>query len=203
MGEVLYVAAVAEELGPLDGEALGIGLVAATAGAARLCAERRPAAVVLVGTAGAFPGADGIPIGAVVVGTSLVLGAPAVLLGLGYQPSPPPSLLADPALTGAMIHAGAVPAAVLTQLAITTDPDLAARLGVEWGVEHMEAYGVAWACHAAGVPFVAVLGITNGVGPDAHAQWRAHRSGAEASARDVAVHGMAAVRAMAARGWAG
>jgi 3-methyl-2-oxobutanoate hydroxymethyltransferase len=41
----------------------------------------------------------------------------------------------------------------------------------------------ALACQEAGVPFLAVLGIANEVGPQAHAQWRAHRAEAEAAAR--------------------
>ena len=184
---VLYVAAVVEELGALPGEILGVGLVAATARMARLCAERAPPAVVLIGTAGAFPG--GPPVGSVVVGTRLGLGAPVVALGLGYQPLPPPVLEADLALATRLAAAGAVPAAILTHLAITTDATLSARLAADWKVEHMEAYGAAWACRSAGVPFAAVLGITNRVGRNAHAEWLAHRTEAEAAARAVAVRG--------------
>lgn len=184
---MLYVAAVAQERGDLPGEVLGVGLVAATASMARLCAERRPDAVILVGTAGAFPG--GPPVGGVVVGTRLGLGAPAALLGLGYQPLAPPILAADPTWVARFVAAGALPATILTQLAITTDPALSARLAADWAVEHMETYGAAWACHVAGVPFAAVLGITNMVGPKAHAQWLAHRAEAEAAVRAVAVRG--------------
>lgn len=192
MGGVLHVAAVAAELGELPGAVLGVGLVAATASMARLLAERRPVGVVLVGTAGAFPGSASraqIPVGTVVVGARLGLGAPAVVLGLGYQPLAPPCLTVDPAIVARLTAAGAVPADVLTQIAITTDPAYAARLAVDWGVEHMETFGAAWACHAVGVPFGVVLGITNRVGPNAHAEWLVHRAGAEAAARAMAVQG--------------
>ena len=50
-------------------------------------------------------------------------------------------------------------------------------------VEHLEAYGVAFACRESGVPFVVVLGISNVVGPDAHIQWLTHRDAAQDAAR--------------------
>jgi nucleoside phosphorylase len=178
----LVVAAVPAELGDLPGEALGIGLVAAAASTARLIAERGPTRVLLVGTAGTF---GEVPVGAVVQGRRLGLGSVAGTLGLGYQPGAPPVLHGvDLDLPGAD---------VLTNLAITTDPSLATRFGAEWAVEHMETYGVAWACHAAGVAFGVVLGITNTVGPAAHEQWRANRGSAEAAAR-AAVAGVLARR---------
>lgn len=146
----------------------------------RLLAESRPSRVVLVGTAGVFPG-RAPTVGSVILARRLGLGATAVTLGLGYQPGAPPVLTADaPDLPGCLR------ADVLTNLAITTSPDLAARFAQDWEVEHMETFGVAWACHAAGVPFAAVLGITNTVGPDAHAEWLRHRSAAESAARAVA-----------------
>lgn len=174
----LLVAAVPAELGPLPGLALGVGLVRATAALARHLAGARPDAVILVGTAGSLPG--GPPVGAVIAARRLVPGAPAASLGLGYVPLPCPPLEADPALRRAL----RLPEAdVVTNVAITTDPRLADALAAEASVEHMEAYGAAWACAEAAVPFAAVLGITNRVGPDAHAEWRAHRAAAEAAAR--------------------
>jgi len=55
-----------------------------------------------------------------------------------------------------------------------------------WQVEHLEAYGVACACAGADVPFLAILGITNLVGPDAHVQWLTHRNQAQDAARRAA-----------------
>ncbi|MEZ5397942.1 MAG: hypothetical protein R2724_34960 [Bryobacterales bacterium] len=98
-------------------------------------------------------------------------------------PLPPPVLDADPALLDAL----ALPrVSVLTVGAITTDSALVASFARDWAVEHLEAYAVAWACREAGVPFVAVLGIANVVGPDAHAQWLANRAAAEQAARAAA-----------------
>ncbi|HNC95361.1 MAG TPA: hypothetical protein PKW90_04500, partial [Myxococcota bacterium] len=51
-----FVAAVGDELGSLPGAVLGVGPVVAAASMASLLAAERPDAVVLIGTAGAFPG---------------------------------------------------------------------------------------------------------------------------------------------------
>lgn len=171
----LFVAAVQAELGTIHGEAIGIGLVAAAASMGRILATVRPARVVLIGTAGSF---GTLRVGAVVQGRRLGLGAVGVTLGLGYQPGAPPVL--------AGIDLGLAGADVLTNLAVTTDPDLAARFGADWQIEHMETYGAAWACHAAGVPFGVVLGVTNRVGPTAHAEWKANRDAVEAATRAAA-----------------
>ena len=63
---------------------------------------------------------------------------------------------------------------------------LTAARGARWQVEHMESWSVAAAAEAAGVPFVALLGITNEVGPEAHAQWLANRAAVESAVRDAA-----------------
>jgi nucleoside phosphorylase len=84
----------------------------------------------------------------------------------------------------AMLAALDVPRhSILTVGAITTDRTLARRISDGHTVEHMEAFGVALACKHAKIPFVAVLGITNDVGPDAHVQWLTHRDAAQAAAR--------------------
>ncbi len=173
--DVLLVAAVVEEFEGRAGHALGVGMVRAAARMARLLAEQRPRHVVLVGTAGAYPVHGAPVIGEVVTAASVALASGTASLGLGYVPLAPPPVSAVPV-------PGLAPHAVLCCTAITSDPSLAARLGFLATVEHMEAYGAALACADAGVSFSAVLGITNVVGPDAHAQWKAHRAQAEAAA---------------------
>jgi purine-nucleoside phosphorylase len=182
---MVVVAAVREELGDLPGEVVGVGAVRAANAAATLLATRRPSSVVLVGTAGRYAG--GPPIGAVVQAARLGWVDGAAALGRGYVPLPPEPLVADVALRSAL---GLPEAHVLTTGAVTTDLELAARLGASWGVEHLEAYAVALACERAGVRFAAVFAITNDVGPDAHAQWLAHRH----AAQDSALRAVAALR---------
>lgn len=178
---MLALAAVTEELGDLTGVPVGIGPVVAAASTARILAEREPAAVLLIGTCGAYPGRGAI--GDVVVSERVGFGSGIAALGLGYVPRPPSPLHCDPELIAAF---GARRASVLTASAVSTDPDLVERLGDGWDVEHMEAFGVAWACKEAGVPFVAVLGIANIVGPDAHVEWLTHREAAQDVAREAA-----------------
>ncbi|MEQ1508416.1 MAG: hypothetical protein ABMB14_39665, partial [Myxococcota bacterium] len=137
----LVVAAVPEELGDLPGELVGVGPIVAGARAAAILARAQPASVVLIGTAGAYPGGPpiGAAIAAAVVGWVDGVGA----LGLGYVPRPPAPIDADPALLAA------VPLPrhrVATTGAISTDAALIRALAASppgWDVEHLEAYAVA------------------------------------------------------------
>lgn len=178
---MLYLAAIAEELGELGGASVGIGPVRAALGAARKLAEGPVQAIVLVGTAGAYPG--GPAVGSVVVARRVGLSEGIAELGLGYVPLAPAPLVTDAALRA---RTGLVEVDVLTVDAITTDVELAGRRGRVWQVEHMESWSVAAAAAAVGVPFVAILGITNRVGPGAHAEWLANRARVEADVRAVA-----------------
>ena len=177
---LMWIAAVPHELGDLPGAAVGVGAVRAGVGAARALAQTQPRAVVLIGSAGAYRG--GPPVGAVVQAARVGLADAAAAVGLGYTPLPPAPLWADPALRRWL----ALPEVdVLTTGAITTDPPTADRLGAGWQLEHLEAWAVAFAASEAGVPFAAVFGVANEVGPDAHAQWRAHHDAVEAAVRAV------------------
>lgn len=177
---VLFVAAAREELGELPGQVVGVGPVVAAASAARILAEHRPDAVVMVGTAGAYPG--GPSIGQAIVAERVGMSWGVAAMGLGYVPRAPAPLRCDPALVERidLPHHD-----VLTVGAITTDRTLARRIADGYTVEHMEAFGVACAADQLGIPFVVVLGITNEVGPEAHVQWLTHRDAAQQAARDA------------------
>jgi len=177
---VLVMAAAPEELGSIDGAVVGVGPVVAAATTARILEQRKPDRVVLIGTAGAYPG--GPPIGAAIAARQVALSWGVAAMGLGYVPRAPKPIEADPTLLSRIT---APRHAVLTVGAITTDRTLARRIADGFTVEHLEAYGVAWACKQAGVPFLTVLGITNDVGPDAHIQWLTHRDAAQAAARQA------------------
>ncbi len=175
---LVVVSATREELGALAGEIVGVGPLVSAVRASRLVARERPTGVLLIGTAGAYAG--GPCVGSVVVSSRLGWSSGVDALGLGYTPGAPPPIEADADL----LRAFDLPRCpVLTTAAITTDPALARRLGTEWAVEHLESYGVALACREAGVPFAAMLGIANEVGPDAHAQWLKHRDAVQDGAR--------------------
>lgn len=178
---MLVVAAASEELGDLPGHVVGVGPVVAAASAAALIERIRPDGVVLIGTAGAYPG--GPSIGSAVAASRLGLTWGVAVLGLGYVPRPPPPIEADAVLLARLPD---LPRhQVLTVGAITTDVAMAERLADGWTVEHLEAFGVAQACAQAAIPFVAVLGIANDVGPDAHVQWLTNRDAAQQAARDA------------------
>lgn len=175
---VLVMAAAPEELGPIEGAVVGVGPVVAAANAARILEQRRPDRVVLIGTAGSYAG--GPPIGVAVAASRVAMSWGVAAMGLGYVPRAPEPVECDPALLAAL---DAPRHAVLTVGAITTDRTLARRIADGYTVEHLEAFGVALACKHARIPFVAVLGITNDVGPDAHVQWLTHRDAAQQASR--------------------
>ena len=185
MGEagrrLLIMAAARQELGDLDGEVVGVGPVLAAARAATLIERARPERVVLVGTAGAYGSAP--TIGSAVIAGRVGLSYGIAAMGLGYVPRHPTPVDCDPDMLE--ILKGAEVVNVLTVGAITTDLELAERLCDGWSVEHLEAFGVALACREAGVPFVASLGISNRVGPDAHIEWLTHRDAAQEAARQA------------------
>lgn len=168
---MLYLSAVPAELGNLPGFAVGVGPFEALLGTDAILRAHSPSLVVFVGSAGSF-GAD-VP-GTVIEAGQVTLGDAAALLGLGYTPRPAPAF----ALPGTT--------RVITNAAITTSPDLAARYALAADVEHMEAWSVAYVCARHAIPCRILLGIANRVGPDAHAEWLAHRSLAEDAARRAA-----------------
>jgi nucleoside phosphorylase len=163
---------------------VGIGLVEAACGATRELAAERPRAVVMMGTCGSYAG-SALSVGDVVVGRCARLVEPAVVLGQAAFPDPVPVRIeAHAAMTAAFAAAGARAVDIATTLAVTTDDGLAARLATCGAVEHLEAFAVATACQARGVPFAAVLAVANSVGSSGRAEWRAHHAVAGRAACD-------------------
>ena len=197
---LLVLAAYAPELAPL-GHALparartvttalvGIGAVEAAAGAAQAIAAARPSAIILVGTAGLYrvrgkePSSRTQPrpgIGTAVVARRVMLASLAVARELAYLPAP--MLRTSVVRTDAQLRGALVRGAALAQhdvacpLGITRSAAAAASLSSTTGatLENLEAFAVARAAARAQIPFAAVLGIANHVGPRAHLEWRAN-----------------------------
>jgi nucleoside phosphorylase len=168
---------------------VGVGMPVAGAGATRALLELRPRAVVLVGSAGVYPGRFAFAPGEIVVAKSVALVDAAVAGGRASHPDAMATHAAtDPVLAVALggdlrrVRVAATPG-------ITLDDALARELGARSGcdVENLETLSVALACAGVGVPFAALLAITNAVGADGRTQWRAHHAaGAEATCRAVA-----------------
>lgn len=177
---VLILAAVEAELFQMSGFCVGVGPVRAAVGATRLILGHQPQAVIMVGTAGAL--CSDHPLSSVIVARRFGWAHSGAILGAGYVPLPPEDLDADPGLVASI---GLPQADVVTVGAITTDAHVADELRKRWQVEHMEAYSVALAAASLGVPFTAVLGLSNQVGPNAHEEWKANRHAAESAARDA------------------
>jgi len=164
---------------------VGVGLIEAAIGASSLLAMVRPKAVLLVGTAGLFPGSHArYCIGGAVVARRITLLSEAAAAGCAYLPPiMPRSQNPSTWLTAAIRRAsGLETAAVVCPLAITAT-DTAAILAAKKSrsaLENLEAFSVARAAASMKIPFAAVLGISNHVGPEGRGEWQ--RNAAEAAA---------------------
>jgi futalosine hydrolase len=176
-------------------EPVGIGAIDAAVGAAGAIARARPARVLFVGAAG-FYGREKEArqvIGTAVVAGGLLCMSTAALKGEAYLPGPmvvqvPTSRSLQTALGGG--RAGEprdLPRDVACPLGITRSAALGRRIAEATGatLENLEAFAVARAAAAAGVPFAAVLGIANRVGPTGHDEWQRHHRAASRAACEL------------------
>ena len=166
-------------------EPVGIGLVDAAVGMTRCIMQVRPAYVIFIGTGGASPRAT-LSIHDVVVATAARLVDPTAVEGRAALPFAADVISLEGELVDRLFNAGARLGRVWTPLGVTTDDALAQKLGALGDVEHLESYGVARACQAAGVPCAIVLGIANVVGSRGRAEWRDNHVAASARAAEVA-----------------
>ncbi len=190
--DLLVVAAHPVELAPLEELlaertsrlrlelcAVGVGAVAAAVGTATALSRCRPAAILLVGSVGAYPGRD-VPQQGLVIAASTHWLAPEIVAGRAEIPTAVAATADfDPGLVAELQRA--LPLArrgrIATTHGITIDDELASQLadlGEEF--ENLEALAIAAAARQFEVPAAALLGITNRVGSSGRAQWRAqHR----------------------------
>jgi nucleoside phosphorylase len=169
--------------------AVGVGLVAASAGAASSLARTNARAVVLLGTCGSYSGSN-LALEDVVVSGKVQLADPAVLAGsMQFPESMRTQVESHVPICAALARCGAHPADVATTLGITVDDALADFIGRRSGasVEHLEAFAVSIACASAGVPFAALLGVANGVGSRGREEWRENHRRASARAVELAM----------------
>ncbi|OGH00253.1 MAG: hypothetical protein A2600_07195 [Candidatus Lambdaproteobacteria bacterium RIFOXYD1_FULL_56_27] len=148
---------------------LGIGALNAAVGLGRWSGE--VAEVIFAGSAGIFPEA-GFQIGQVVEVSEVGWAEGAVALGLAHSPlmDRNRTLVAGPRTFGCP------KAKVANTGAVTQDLGLAQALARSSGaeLETLELYGLALAASKAGLPWSALLGLTNQVGPLGQEQWKAN-----------------------------
>lgn len=168
-------------------KSVGVGLVEAAIGASRLIAEHSPDAILFIGTAGVYPKfAAAFELGTAIIVDKIAL-LPEILPGRhAYLPAVlPKAAKSSAALVRALRKATALPRAdVACPLAITASAKAAVTAGKLSGcaLENLEAFAVARAAAIAGIPFAAVLGIANNVGPAGHREWKRHATKAATAA---------------------
>jgi nucleoside phosphorylase len=169
---------------------VGVGLVEAAHATARLIAEHRPSAILLVGTAGVYARhQEMFPIGSAATTGEIVL-LPDVLPGSHvFLPDlVPQRASSSPVLGAALAAAASLPSArVACPLGITASARAAAIAARRSGcaLENLEAFAVARAAAATEIPFVGILGVANHVGARSHAEWKRHARRAAAAACDA------------------
>jgi futalosine hydrolase len=181
-------------------EPVGIGAIDAAVGAAGAIARARPARIIFVGTAGIYGPAKevGAAIGTAVVAGEIVCVSTSALKGEAYLPEPMVMRVSTSrSLRAALAHGRAGQAGqagragglgvVACPLAITRSAALGRRIALSTGaaLENLEAFAVARAAAAAGIPFAAVLGVANRVGPRGHEEWRRHHRAASRAACEL------------------
>ena len=181
--------------GPVGGalvvaRAVGVGLSASAAGAALAVSELGPKRAIAMGTCGAYRG-SGLALEDVVIARRVRLMDATAARGLSEFPAPMSTVVdADIPLAEALNKVtGARLVDVATTLAITVDAGTAAHIALASAaqVEHLEAHGMATACGARSVPFGAVFGVANFVGPRAREEWREHQRAASEAAAEAAL----------------
>jgi nucleoside phosphorylase len=178
---------------------IGVGLVEASAGAARLLELLRPRTVILVGTAGLYPGSmAGFSVGTAAVAGEIVL-LPQILPGRdAYLPEIVPSRQRTTArLVRVLCKATSLPVARVANPVAITASRRAAKAAAKrsaCALENLEAFAFARAAASVKIPFAVVLGVANHVGPSSHREWKKNAAAAAAAACDAVLAYIAKAR---------
>jgi nucleoside phosphorylase len=167
----------------VDASEIGVGLPAACVGTMRSLRDRRPRAVILLGSCGLYPEtAAGIasPLLTPVIPESVQLLDLAVATSTAAFPDPMPRATSiDRTLADglASFAPNRLRGALGTTLGITTSDEVAHSLEhhSQCATENLEALGVALACESERVSFATLLVVTNIVGARGRKDWREQR----------------------------
>jgi nucleoside phosphorylase len=173
------------------GKTLGIGMPVAGGAMANRLQQLSPRCVVLLGSCGVYAGIADYRPNDVLVASRITLFDHAVAAGRAAFPDPMTTTLETHTLLATGLGTGPRTrvAQVATTLSITIDDALAGTVHRASGCEgeNLEAFSVALACHAASVPFAAVLGVTNIVGSRGREDWRTYQRSAAVAAADCVI----------------
>ena len=151
----------------------------------------RPGRVLFVGTAGIYGQQKEArqAIGTAAVAGEVLCMSTAALKGEAYLPGPMVVQLSTSRSLQTALGGGRAdqPRDVACPLAITRSAALGRRIAEATGatLENLEAFAVARAAAAAGIPFAAVLGVANRVGPTGHEEWQRHHRAASRAACEL------------------
>jgi nucleoside phosphorylase len=172
-------------------EAVGIGAIDAAVGATGALTRVRPDRVIFVGTAGIYGSQREArqAIGTAAVAGEVLCMSTAALKGEAYLPGPMVVQVTTSRSLRTALGGGRAegPRDVACPLAITRSAALGRRIADATGatLENLEAFAVARVASAAGVPFGAVLGVANRVGPTGHEEWQRHHRAASRAACEL------------------
>lgn len=169
------------------GKTVGIGLANAAAGITLRVLRLRPRAVVLVGTCGCYEGSELHVNDAVVVRRAWLVDASEIEQKSAMPDPIGRSLECAPVLSLGLGNGKPPAHDVANTLGVVVDDLVAQQIASTTGcaIENLEAFGVANACALQGVPFAAVLGVSNRVGSSGREEWRAHHKTAALAACEV------------------
>jgi purine-nucleoside phosphorylase len=148
----------------------GIGALTAAVATARQLTALAPARVLFVGTCGAYD--ERLAVGDLLRASDALAISLDVLEGRAYLPES--EVHRWPATLAGVLPLNFPAFSVAVTPGITRTPEGAQRLAAFAAAEHLELTGVFAACHGAGIPCGAVLGVANKVGPEAHEEWLAN-----------------------------
>ncbi len=148
---------------------IGIGASSAAAAVTRGILSVQPRAVIMIGTCGVYPNLAQYRPQDVVIATRAHAIDHAHIMGGAAFPDPMQTVATTHSLMSTALsqcHARAHLAAVGSPLGYTTGDSFAASVYDKTGceTENLEIFGVALACRATEIPFIAALGVSHMVG---------------------------------------
>lgn len=166
---------------------VGVGTAVAAASVTRGILAVQPRAVLMIGTCGVYPNLAQYRPHDLLVPTRGHLLDHAVLATRASFPEPMQTTVETDAVMSSALrasHPRAHLAPVASPLSQTTCDALAAAVSPATGceAENLELFGIAAACRAAEVPFVAALGVSNIVGSTGRHDWSQFQRDAVTSA---------------------